>query len=127
VTVGEVTEVPEGCPLSAFVRDRAADRETVGFAERSMRRAQRKAVARLERGNELIKPPRTLVEHARAVATRRKASAGTLRAHLRMRSKSTGQRFSLFVAVVPVERESEAAVDVYGLSLKSAPFSVPHF
>lgn len=127
MTVGEVTEAPEGCSFSAFVRDRSGDRETIGFVERSLRRAQRKAVTRLQAGEELIKPPKDMVERTQAIAKRREASVGACRAHLRVQSKSTGQSFSLFVTAVAVERSSETAVDIYGLSRKSAPFAVPHF
>jgi CRISPR-associated endoribonuclease Cas6/Csy4 subtype I-F len=127
VAVSDVAYVPEKHQLAVFVRDRMADKETVGFAQRSLARAQRKVVSRIERGEVVKQSPMEMADRAGAAALHRESAVALARAYLCMDSRSTRQSFSLVVAAYPANDASKGEVDIYGLSRRTTPFSVPHF
>lgn len=128
VEASEVSGVPGKHALAAFVRDRRAEKGFSGHADRALSRAQRKVMERIARGDQVVKPPRSSEERLGRVADA--AAEGSAAGHvfIRVRSRSTGQAFALFIApVVSPNGFPESKVDSYGLSRREASFAVPSF
>lgn len=113
--------------LAAFVRTRLPEKGTHGAAERSHRRAQRAVMTRLGRGEAVQTMPMPLQARYEAAQVRERSLDATKVLHLRMRSSSSGQAFSLFVERMEGVAPSGQAVglDVYGFSRAAAPLPVP--
>lgn len=126
--VTKVVPVPKKHNLVAFQRDRSADRECQGYGDRALRRAQRKSMQRLSRGEALEKPPMDSAERAERMAARARNLAQVPRTYLKMASRSTRQTFSLFIVANGLPSGAHAgSVDVYGLSRETERHPVPHF
>lgn len=107
----EITE--EGEEADIPVRCRRAEKGSLGWAERQHRRTQRKIMAKLEAGN-AVTAPLSLSERYKRSAVRESDNKRECSIHLKLRSQSTGQGFSLFLRRAKKER-AMSLVDTYGL------------
>lgn len=127
VAVLPAKAVPATADFAVFRRDRSAERGHPGFAERSLARAQRKAMERAARGEAVQKPPLGIAERLTACVSRQTPGDYACRAFLRLESRSTQNGFSLFIAAQSADCGPSGAIDIYGLSRAEAPTAVPHF
>ena len=123
IMASEARDTPRNHDRAAFVRDRSADREFEGHAERAMTRAQRKVVERIGRGETVNKLPLEMAERIEAIGNRRLDSFNVPRAYLKLDSSSTSRRFALFVLGIPMVDTSDGGrIDTYGLSRRECLF-----
>lgn len=136
LSASKVSRVPSDHSWASFVRDRSADRDFPGYCERAMSRAQRKAMARIARGESVTNPPIGIAERMERLADRNLAAVGEVRTYLKLDSNSTGRSFALFVRVVhSAEFSTKGVLDIYGLSVRMvgngsdlvSPVQIPHF
>jgi CRISPR-associated protein (Cas_Csy4) len=128
IMASDVRETPHDHHLAAFMRDRSADREFEGHAERAMVRAQRKAVERASKGEEVKHPPQGMAERMAAIGKRRMHSFGVPRAYLKLNSASTSRQYALFIlGLAGVNGSENGRIDTFGLSRRGSLFAVPHF
>ncbi len=81
----------------AFVRVRA-EKETLGEHLRRLRRAERKAAEREAAGETVLKKPMPMADRLETKARRkRRRGPGPQPIYLKIRSRSTGQHFSLWI------------------------------
>ena len=133
VAVLAVRSVPEKHTLRGYIRDRSADREFMKRAERAAERAQRKVMARVAKGETIIKPIMPIEDRVESVLATTKSNAEVARLKLLVNSRSNGRGFMLFVrAFEGVNTPADGSkVNSYGLS--SAPAErnsvvpMPHF
>ncbi len=131
VVVDEVSDIgglERKITLAAFVRDRQSERERIGYNERALRRAQRKYMGHVRAGNMERSPPQSSEVREEARLARLASGVSHVRQNVTMRSTSTGQYFSLWIAPVELANgRPDGKVDSYGLSHRAETVSLPHF
>lgn len=126
--VSDIGGIERKITLAAFVRDRQSERERIAYNQRALRRAQRKYMGHVKLGNTERSPPLSSEVREEGRLARLAAVAPHVKQSVTMRSVSTGQCFSLWIASVELANSRpDGKVDSYGLSHRAETVSLPHF